>query len=79
MVKADWSRTFWGTIRRETDAGGNEIVMGSAVVNEGKIWSKADSQEELMKNMDDICKLKLDYGINSLPTVIWNIYYCSLN
>lgn len=73
LVKADWTRTFMGAIRRETDDEGNEIVLGSVTVNEGKIWSKASSQEELMKNMDAICVLKLDYGLHSNSRVFIKI------
>jgi len=62
LVKADWTRTFLGEIRRETDNNGNPVVLGVVILNEVKIWNKASTQEELMKNMDDICILKLDYG-----------------
>jgi fructose-bisphosphate aldolase class 1 len=74
LVKADWSRTYMGAIRRETDAEGNEIVLGSVIVNEGKIWSKASTQEELMKNMDAICALKLDMGLNDYAGVTYQIF-----
>lgn len=73
LVKADWSRTYMGAIRRETDVEGNEIVLGSVIVNEGRIWSKANSQVELMRNMDDICTLKLDYGLHSHSGVFTKI------
>jgi hypothetical protein len=65
LVKADWSRTFWGAIRRVKEVDGNEIVLGSAIVNEGRIWSKAFNQQELMKNMDDLCIMKLDYRLHT--------------
>ena len=67
LVKSgnDFTRTFLGEIRRETDDIGNEIVLGVVIVNEGKIWSKASSQEELMKNMDAMCVMKLDNGLHS--------------
>ena len=45
LVKADWQRTFIGTIRRETDVDGNPVVMGDVIVKDGKIWSKASNQE----------------------------------
>jgi hypothetical protein len=69
LVKADWTRTFMGTIRREVDDEGNPVVMGEVIVHEGKIWSKASSQEELMKNMDDICVMKLDNYLNIIPVI----------
>jgi hypothetical protein len=65
LVKADWERTFIGEIRRETDVDGCPVVMGKVIVQEGLIWSKASNQRELMKNMDDICKMKLDMGLHS--------------
>jgi hypothetical protein len=65
LVKADWTRTFMGEIRRETDDYGNEIVLGVVTVFEGKIWSKASSQDELMKSMDNICMLKLNNNLHS--------------
>ena len=64
LVKADWQRTFMGTIRRELDSDENPVVMGEVIVQEGKIWSKASSQEELRKNLDDICTMKLDCGLH---------------
>jgi hypothetical protein len=64
LVKADWTRTFMGTIRREVDGDGNPVLLGEVIVQEGKIWSKADNQEELMMNMDALCTLKLDYGLH---------------
>jgi hypothetical protein len=69
LVKADWERTFMGEIRRETDSNGCPVVMGAVIVKEGKIWSKASSQEELMKNMDSICAFKLDNSLHSHNTV----------
>jgi hypothetical protein len=65
LVKADWQRTFIGIIRRETDVDGNPVVMGDVIVKDGKIWSKASNQEELMKNMDDLCRMKLDMCLHS--------------
>ena len=76
LVKAgnDFTRTFLGEIRRETDDNGNEIVLGKVIVQEGFIWSKASSQEELMKNMDDICMMKLDMRLHSDSGVTTKIF-----
>jgi hypothetical protein len=74
LIKADWTRTFMGIIRREVDVAGNPVVMGEVIVPEGKIWSKASSQEDLMKNMDSICKLKLDGGLHSHAGVTIKIF-----
>jgi hypothetical protein len=64
LVKADWNRTFTGKIVRETDEDGLSTVRGSVVVNEGKIWSAADTQDELGNNLDDICTMKLDKDLH---------------
>lgn len=81
LVKADWTRTFMGTIRREVDVDGNSIFMGEVIVQEGKIWSKASSQEELVKNMDNICLMKLDMKLHSDAGVTIKLFerYYSLN
>jgi hypothetical protein len=65
LIKADWHRTYMGEISREKTEDGNDLIRGNVVVNEGKIWSSAESQEELGKYLDDICTLKLDYGLHS--------------
>jgi hypothetical protein len=65
LVKADWKRTFVAEICREITYEGVSIVRGTVVVNEGKIWSSAETQEKLGKYLDDICILKLDFGLHS--------------
>lgn len=67
LVKADWNRTFMGQIIRENNEDDNNIVRGNVVVNEGKIWSIGANEEELGKNLDDICTLKLDYNLHNSP------------
>lgn len=65
LIKADWQRTFVAETCRETTSEGILIVRGSVVVNEGKIWCYAETQEELGKYLDDICVMKLDMGLHS--------------
>lgn len=65
LVKADWQRTFVAEICREITSEGISIVRGTVVVNEGKIWSSAETWEELGKYLDDICILNLDMGLHS--------------
>jgi len=65
LIKADWSRTFMGEIVRINNNDGTETIRGSVIVNEGKIWGVADSDELLGKNLDDICTLKLDHGLHN--------------
>jgi hypothetical protein len=65
LIKADWHRTFMGQIVRENTEDGKEIIRGNVTVNEGKIWSVAESEEVLGNYLDDICTLKLDYGLHA--------------
>lgn len=64
LVKADWNRTFIGQIIREQTEDGQVINRGTVVVNEGKIWSTGETQDELGNNLDDICTLKLDHDLH---------------
>lgn len=65
MAKADWNRTFIGTITRFTNEDGSKFVTGEVFVEDGDIWSMADNNMELARNLDGICQLKLDYGIHT--------------
>lgn len=65
IVKSGWHRTFMGTIIRETTCDGKEFVRGSVIIEEGQAWSTGNSQSDLAKNLDDICTLKLDFGLHS--------------
>jgi hypothetical protein len=48
-------------IRRELD---NEIIFGKVIVNKGYILCSVSAEEALVIKLDNICKLKLDYGIH---------------
>lgn len=65
LVKADWHRTYMGTITRETTEEGKEFVRGNVIIDEGKAWSTGSSQEELASNLDNICTMKLDGGLHA--------------
>jgi hypothetical protein len=65
LVKADWGRTFIGSLFRESDDKGNPVFRGEVIINEGMAWSRSTDEEELRNNFDDICILKLDYGLHS--------------
>ena len=69
LVKAgnDYRRTFVGQIYRETTKEGKSIVRGNVMVNDGKIWSSAETQEELGKYLDELCTIKLAMGLHSNP------------
>jgi hypothetical protein len=61
----DYSRTFIGHIHRESTKEGKSIVRGSVEVPDGKLWSIAESQEELGKYLDDLCLMNLDMSLHS--------------
>ena len=77
LVKADWNRTYIGTIKREVDDTGQPIVRGAVKVEEGRIYSTAADQDELCRNMDAICVMKLDYGLHQSEGVFTEI--CDTN
>ena len=76
LVKADWDRTYIGTIQRESD-GGQSVVRGAVKVDEGMIYSMASDQDGLCRNMDAICVMKLDYGLHESIGVFTEI--CDTN
>ena len=63
LVMADWNRTYTGTILRKNTEHGI-LCHGTVVIDEGKVVSVASSDELLAQNLDDICKMKLDYGLH---------------
>ena len=56
MAKAgnDFSKCFYGTIRRGHDDEGNTKVWGRIEINDGYILASASNQEELGKKLDDM-------------------------
>jgi hypothetical protein len=73
LVKADWTRTYLGEIRREVTKEGKQIVRGNVMINEGKIWSFAETEEILRDMMNGICTMKLDMGLHSISGVTLTI------
>lgn len=74
LVKADWQRTFIAEICREITSEGVSIVRGRVVVNSGKIWAAGDTVEILGQYLDDLCILKLDYGLHANTGVTAKIF-----
>ncbi len=64
LVKADWDRTFTGTIKRERDEDGQPIVRGAVKVNGGMIYGMAENEKKLRKYLNQICIMKLDMGLH---------------
>ena len=74
LIKAGWERTFVAEIYREKTEDGKDVIYGNVVVNEGKIWCAAETQDELGRFLDDICLLKLDLGLHLNPGVTTEIF-----
>jgi len=67
LIKADWHRTFMGTISREKTPEDKDIIYGKVTVLEGRMWAMGETEEQLGACLDDMCKLKLDHGLHSTP------------
>src|ERR1035437_41745 len=65
LVKSGWDRTFMAEIIRDKTEDGKTINRGTVVVNEGKIWSTGETQDELGNYLDEICTMKLDLGLHN--------------
>ena len=59
-----------GQLIREKIEDGKEIVRGNVVINEGKVWSMADTEDELGDYLDDICIMKLDYRLHEKAGIV---------
>ena len=71
--KKGWDRCFHGTIKRETDADGNPVVIGKIKVNDGYIYAKASDQWELGDMLDEIVVMILDKGLHTDAGILTNI------
>ena len=80
LVKADWQRTFIGTLIRNIK-GGVKSLCCKVEVNEGRIIGVAENDTELVEVMDTICILKLDHGLHEKqgPTFELSIGAINLN
>ncbi len=65
--KRDFKRTFVGVLIPDIDNDGTPIYRSNVVVNEGKMWSVGNSEQEVGANLDDICLMKLDFNLHSNP------------
>ncbi len=70
----DWQHTFMATIIREMTIDGKEIIRGSVMINEGKAWSLAYTEDELGKYLDEMCIMKLDHNLHSSAGVTIQIF-----
>ena len=60
LVKADWNRTYIGSIKRETAKDGTPLLSGSADVEGVIITAQANSEEDLTDKLDALCTDVLD-------------------
>ena len=60
----DWKRTFVGTLQKCKDENDNDIVRCKVVINEGYVIGMAHTREQLGNNLDEICKMKLDFELH---------------
>lgn len=65
MAQTDHDRCFYGIIRRGVDEFGNAFVFSRIAMPDGLIQAKADNQQELGKNLDEICKMVLDMRLHN--------------
>ena len=75
LVAADIHRTFPATMLTKHDANDQEYFIGVVIINEGEAIGRAKSQAELERNMDDICKMKLDYGLHQTEAISSVIFH----
>jgi hypothetical protein len=73
-VRSKWGKTFIGSMLKETDRDGNIVFLGQVKIKEDMVWSMSSNEEELRKNLDDVCTLKLDYNLHSHPGITIKIF-----
>ena len=65
MAQADHERCYYGIIKRDTDEFGNSFVFSRIVMPDGLIQARADNQQELGRNLDQMCVMVLDMGLHN--------------
>lgn len=64
-VPNDYSRCFYGSIKRLKDDNGNPYVFGKITVNQGLVCARGGNQDELGRKLDEFVLLVLDYGLHN--------------
>jgi hypothetical protein len=64
LAKADWKRTFIGTIERYSDDKDCPFVVGKVMVNKYQVVCQASDFNELGRFLDDMVILVLDYDLH---------------
>jgi len=55
LVKADWNKTYIGTIKRQTAEDGTPLLTGTADIDGVTIEAEGKSEEELTDKLDALC------------------------
>ena len=63
MAKADWERTYVGSLKRDS-AHGKKVFRGSIIIEGNKVVGANQDEEGLYTAMDDMCVLILDHGLH---------------
>lgn len=66
----DWTRTYLAKIRRDYDCEGKPIICGIVDVEGWKVWSIGSTEEELGKNLDEMCDLAINNYINPCDDIL---------
>lgn len=69
LVAADIERTYVATRLRKKDDQGQEFVFAAVQISDGEVVSAAMNEELVEKYLDDMCKMKLDYGLHETEAV----------
>ena len=69
LSKAEWKRTFTGTITRTQDEHNNPLIHGKIPVkyknHDGYVYSIASEEDELGKKLDEMVIMVLGHGLHN--------------
>jgi hypothetical protein len=74
MAQADKDRCFYGCIKRLKDDNGKPFVFSRIVMPDGLLCARADDQNELSKNLDEMCILIMDNGLHAQKAISIRIF-----
>jgi len=69
MAKAGWNRCFIGSLTRNKDPEGKELLCCTVDIKKSTIICQADDRVELGKQLDVMCILVLDYDLHETKEV----------
>ena len=73
LAQASRDRRFYGIIQRHCDDNGIPFVYSEIRINQGYIYSRADTQDNLGQQLDQMAILILDYCLHDQQGKIENI------